>query len=116
MLSRAGESFPRTSRLTRAADYRSVFQANTRVSDDCFTLLVALRDTTQSRLGLAVSKKQIKRAVDRNRIKRIIRQSFRLHQNQLPGVDVVVMVRCKILQLSNREVFSRLHNLWGRIQ
>ena len=116
MVSRAGESFPRTSRLTRAADYRAVFQANTRISDDCFTLLFATRDSTPPRLGLAVSKKQVKRAVDRNRIKRIIRQSFRVHQNQLPGVDVVVMVRFKILQLSNRQMFNRLHKLWDRIQ
>ncbi len=118
MLSAAAESFPRTSRLTCAADYRPVFQDNTRISDGCFTLLYKTRESAacKPRLGLAIAKKQLKRAVDRNRIKRLIRQSFRLHQNQLPAVDVVVMVRGKILQLNNQQVFDRLHNLWGRIQ
>ena len=116
MSTRVGATFPRSTRLTRAADYRSVFQANTRISDDCFTLLYAKAGTGHSRLGLAVAKKQIKRAVDRNRLKRLIRESFRLHQKRLPEVDVVVMVRYKILQLSNRDIFERLHNLWGRIR
>jgi ribonuclease P protein component len=46
-----------------------------------------------SRLGLAISKKQIRRAVDRNRLKRHIRESFRRHRKQLMGLDLVVMAR-----------------------
>jgi ribonuclease P protein component len=46
-----------------------------------------------SRLGLAISKKQIRRAVDRNRLKRHIRESFRHHRKRLTGLDLVVMAR-----------------------
>lgn len=44
-----------------------------------------------ARLGLVVAKKVLRRAVDRNRAKRAIRESFRLNQ-RLPAVDIVVRV------------------------
>jgi ribonuclease P protein component len=66
----------------------------------------------QPRLGFAIAKKQLKHAVDRNRIKRLLRESFRQRQKDLPNRDVVVMVRNKILGLSNREIFARLDKHW----
>jgi len=45
------------------------------------------------RLGLVVRKKFIKKAVDRNQFKRIVRETFRLHQHDLPDIDIVVMNR-----------------------
>ena len=113
---RTGAGFPRPSRLTRSGEYRNVFTGNIRFADDCLTLLVGNKQENRPRLGLAVSKKQVRRAVDRNRIKRLIRTSFRLQQKQLPDRAVVVMVRGKILRLSNREIFQRLHKLWNRVQ
>jgi ribonuclease P protein component len=50
-------------------------------------------ETTPARLGLVVAKKHLKRAVDRNRFKRLVRESFRSHQEQLAGLDVVVLAR-----------------------
>ncbi|MCK4707189.1 MAG: ribonuclease P protein component, partial [Gammaproteobacteria bacterium] len=84
MDSRTGESFSRSSRLTLAGEFKQVFQSNIRVSDDCFTILVGKQQGLTARIGFAVAKKQIKRAVDRNRLKRLIRESFRRHQNELP--------------------------------
>ena len=69
----------------------------------------------QSRIGFAVAKKQLKRAVDRNKVKRLIRESFRLHQNDLPNLDIVVMVRFKISQLNNQQIFARLDKHWRKV-
>ena len=69
--------FPRDSRLLKPAQYRSVFQRPIKTTDDCFTVLGRPSNLATPRLGLAVSKKYARLAVDRNRIKRVIRESFR---------------------------------------
>ncbi len=108
--------FDRSRRLTRARDYGKVFADNFRIGDKYITMLVSpSKGGDSARLGLAIAKKQLRRAVDRNRIKRVIRESFRNQHSDLPAVDVVVMVRRSILELERKEIFSRLQRLWHKI-
>lgn len=111
----AGNSFSRSLRLTVASDYSRVFKKNFRIADDCMTLLVNVSGREQPRLGFAVAKKQIRRAVDRNRIKRLMRESFRLNRQRLPATDIVFMVRPGILRLSHSQIFARLDSHWQKI-
>lgn len=88
---------PRHKRLTQAADFSRVFRRPARRSDDCFSVAARRRDggdahEAPARLGLAVSRKALPRAVDRNRVKRIVRESFR-HLRLCPGLDFVVVAR-----------------------
>jgi ribonuclease P protein component len=115
MKSKTGGSFSRSSRLNTAEDFKQVFQDNYRVSDDCINLLIGRKDSSRPRLGFAVAKKQIKLAVGRNRIKRLIRESFRLHQSELPNHDIVAMVRFNILKLSHQQIFDRLDKHWRTV-
>ena len=85
--------FPRAARLLSSADYRRVFQNPVRSADRYFTILAIGGRKGRARLGLAVSKKQARRAVDRNRLKRLTREIFRCHHGQLEGIDLVVMAR-----------------------
>ncbi len=68
-----------------------------------------------ARLGLAVAKKHVRRAVDRNRIKRLVRESFRQHQPQLKGLDLVVLVKPGIHKADNPALFSSLETHWQRL-
>lgn len=54
--------------------------------------------STRPRLGIAVPKKQVKHAVRRNRIKRIIRNSFRQRSQTLPNCDLVVLCRASAIE------------------
>jgi len=89
----ANFDFPRAGRLLTASDYSGVFKKSQRYSDRYWTVLVRRDEALDARLGLAIAKKRAKRAVDRNRIKRVARESFRHHRHALAGHELVVMNR-----------------------
>ena len=84
--------FGRASRLTTSNEFARVFEEANRSADRFFTVLGRRNDLGQPRLGLAISKRVAKRAVDRNRLKRLARESFRSLELVAP-IDFVVMAR-----------------------
>ena len=64
---------------------------------------------------MAVSTRAIGNAVRRNRLRRLIRESFRMHRHELPAVDVFVTARAPARAAPNAEVFSSLLRLWQQI-
>jgi len=76
------------------------------------TLLACPNTLEHPRLGLAVPKKALKRAVWRNRVKRVVRESFRLKQHQLPAIDIVVIAKAGVKEMDNEELFKLLEKLW----
>lgn len=67
------------------------------------------------RLGLALTKRYVKRAVDRNRIRRQLRESFRLHQQQLCGYDIVIVGRAGIDEMSSRDLRAAADRSWEHL-
>jgi ribonuclease P protein component len=116
VLIKEGSTFPRHVRLLTSRDFQAVFRDNTsRLSDQNWTLLALQNKFDYARLGMAISKRVLKNAVDRNRIKRIVRESFRCHQIDLCGLDVVVMCKGDVKELENMELFDSLNGLWKRV-
>ncbi|MEO7073495.1 MAG: ribonuclease P protein component, partial [Rhodanobacter sp.] len=66
-------------------------------------------------LGLAISKRVSKRAVERNRIKRLVRESFRRIRTQLPAIDVMVMAREQAAGVAGSELLAEMDSLWKRL-
>ena len=86
--------FGRALRLLRPKEFKRVFDNGAKSGDEALLILGIRNDLPLPRLGLAIAKKHLKKAVDRNRIKRLVRESFRSHQEELTGLDLVeLMIR-----------------------
>ncbi|MGO2391243.1 MAG: ribonuclease P protein component [Halomonas sp.] len=111
------QGFPRQLRLLNAGDFSHVFeQADLKVHGKGMMALVRLSTRGYPRLGLIVSKKNVKRAVDRNRFKRLVRESVRLRQDHLPSVDIVVLARRGVQDIDNDTLHRQLYGMWKRLQ
>jgi ribonuclease P protein component len=84
--------FPSQLRLKKPAEFKKVFDKPIKSSDQYFTLLAIKNDFEYPRLGLAIPKKIIRKAVHRNVIKRAVRENFRIQQH-LGNLDIVVLAR-----------------------
>jgi ribonuclease P protein component len=115
-LSAATARYPITYRLLKAAQYQRVFKRSEFKAGDRFmTILAVTNELQHPRLGTAVSIKAAGNAVQRNRIKRLVRESFRLHQELLGSNDLVVLVRPGISSRSNQQLLSALDTHWHTI-
>ncbi len=75
------DSFPKTSRLKLASDFRGLLKNGKSSRQNGIAVYFKESDQKKSRLGIIVSKRILKRAVDRNRAKRLIREFFRREKN-----------------------------------
>jgi len=107
--------FNRESRLLTPGQFQAVFSKPVRYGSSHITILITPNTCHNNRLGLAIAKKRIKLAVNRNRIKRQIRESFRLNQHKLPHIDMVVMVKSGTDKLENKEINRQLEKIWRKI-
>ena len=111
-----GATYPRQLRLLSAPQYKGVFDhPSCRVSTPQLVGLGLLNGLSHPRLGLVVSKKSCRLANQRNRLKRLLRESFRLHQQQLAGLDIVVLTRHGLADLDNVAITELATNLWKRL-
>lgn len=109
-------AFGKNRRLLNSSDFSHVFNdAPYRASHPNFLILACPGRTGEARLGLVVAKKHVRLAVGRNRIKRIVRESFRLRQHKLPPIDAIVLARRGADTLANDDLQQVLDGLWKRV-
>jgi ribonuclease P protein component len=107
--------FPVQLRLRTAADYKKVFNNAKRSTDRYFTVLAVCNNLHHPRLGLAIAKKNIKKAVSRNVLKRVSRESFRLHQHDLGNIDFVVLARRDAANADLAILRKSLEKHWAKL-
>ena len=103
-------------RLRTGVEFDAVFKGGTRLGGRLFVLVVAPNRLRHDRLGLAVSRR-VGGAVQRNRARRLVRESFRrLAARTGPGVDLVVVARPEIVGCGQAEVDRELRERVLRVQ
>ncbi len=112
--------FPKRYRLLGSDDFKAVFDAPIKKIHTAHLLaFIAKGSADLSRLGLAITKKKLKHAVARNRIKRLTREAFRQQHNQFETIDIVVIVKAsydKRFDIGREvdELFSKIHQKFGQ--
>lgn len=111
----AGALLRRAQRLRRPGEFRNVYARGRRIGNEMFAVNVLANDTGTARLGLSIAVRAIGGAVRRNRVRRLIRESFRLHRRGLPALDIVIGARAQARAASAAELRAALERLWQRI-
>lgn len=106
-------AFRKTQRLLRKIDYDHVFEQAKKIVTTEFIVLYRVNNLGHARLGLALSKKMIAKAHDRNRLKRLLRESFR--QNHLPSVDMIFLARQGVAKKTNLGINTILSATWEKL-
>lgn len=106
---------PRAARLLRPADFTALRRSGKRISSRHFQCEYRFNEAQTARLGMAVSRRVSKLAVVRNRIRRQIRESFRLRRAGLPACDMLVIARPSTAELANAVLRDELEQLWRKL-
>ncbi len=109
--------FPRQVRLLRPGDYRFVFDDPVvKVPLPELLLLARPNELGHPRIGIVISKKNARQAVQRNRFKRHVREYFRLNRHELPDLDIVCLARREIVNLDNASLRVRLEKAFRKLK
>lgn len=113
---RAGFRFTKNQRLLHQTLFAAIFaDAPIRASHPNFVVLARPNELGHARLGLVVPKKHVRKAHQRNCIKRIARESFRKDQHKLPAIDAIVLARRGAEIVPKQQLTSIFTGLWKRI-
>lgn len=104
-----GERFPRDARLLKSRDFDRVFRSATlRQRRGALRLSAVANRMRTARLGLVVGKRALPKAHQRNRAKRVLRETFRRRRPGLPAMDIVVQVTADDRNEGYRAAFEAL--------
>jgi ribonuclease P protein component len=107
--------FKPAQRLRQKSEFDRVYRDARRFADGSFAIFTRNTGGPAPRLGLAIAARIIGGAVRRNRIKRLVRESFRQHQHELPAVDIVVNARAGARNADNAAIVRSLEKHWRAV-
>ena len=104
--------FPRKERLRRKKDFSVIFKRNRRVHGDNMSLLVGKSEQSGRRVAFIVSRK-IGNSVKRNRVKRLLRESYRSHKHLLDDkIEIIFIAKPKIVQANHSIIQNEVLKLF----
>ncbi len=112
----ARQGFGRPQRILKASDFETIYARRRRVVDSCFAVNFTANELGLARLGLSVGAKAVGNSVARNRVKRVVRDSFRRAAGDLAGIDLVVGARNGARTAHNARLRESLDGLWKQVR
>jgi ribonuclease P protein component len=113
----SGYSYPKQLRLLTSRDYNQVFNhSKFKVSGPLGVFIATPNQLDHPRLGFVIAKKKVKFAVDRNRIKRVMKDCYRLNQHKLPPVDIVFIARPGLGNKENEAINKFSKYAWHKLK
>lgn len=110
-------SFPKSIRLLNAKDYSDVFSSvDLKLSTQYFLCLAKQNSLPYPRLGIIVAKKNVRLAVNRNKIKRLLRESFRINKHQIPSCDIVMLAKHSSNNAEAEKLNKELEYVWRKLK
>lgn len=109
------QCFPAQCRLLQAAEYDAVFKRGQRIALRAGTYLIKPTELPHCRLGLVIAKKNLRQAVRRNYVKRIMRELFRCHQSPLPAHDIVFIAGKNLAKLNREQLYQCCKSDWQKL-
>ncbi|MBE8215671.1 MAG: ribonuclease P protein component [Endozoicomonadaceae bacterium] len=108
--------FSKKQKLLSKQSYKQVFDnAEIKISRKYFLILARRNKQENAKIGIIISKKNIKHAVNRNRCKRLVRESFRMNQDKIKGLDFIFLARKGLDCLKNKEFYSEIDSQWNTV-
>ena len=107
-------TFSKKERLLKPSEFQHVYKQGKWAANRELVINFKQHQNSTTRLGITVSKKVSKRAVDRNRIKRHFREWFRAHKKQINSIDLIVTARPAINTKNAQEIQQSLDDIWRK--
>lgn len=109
------QGFGKHNRILKAEEFKAALKDGCKLAGGRLVVVARTASQQDARLGLVVSKK-VGKAVTRNRVKRLLRETFRTHKRQFDGMDVIVIARYNVAQASASQVANELLNQVTRLK
>lgn len=108
-------AFPANKRLRNDVVFKDIYNNGLKKVYTHFVLFYQKNGYDWPRLGVVVTKKNVRHAVDRNRLKRMVRESFRCHQQRMANYDIIVVCRYNAINSSPEKMNTELEYMWAKL-
>lgn len=102
-------------RIRTLAQFQHVYAARQRIHSPCYVLYYRHNSEGLPRLGSVASKRNVRKAVTRNRAKRVAREVFRAYQQRLSAIDVIIVAKSEAATATRRELRLCLDKLFTQL-
>lgn len=108
-------TLPAYYRIRHTSEFDHVFKKRRKLYVGKLITYFCPSEYSHPRLGVVISKRNLQHAVDRNRVRRVLKELFRLNQHQLPALDMVIIAQKGIGNLQDQELWQTGAQLLERL-